>query len=81
MRNHRVVDWIGVLEDVESFLNDPSRVGEKRPVRANSTTIFIPLNNIVAAHRDQLVFFGSRQSLCRSQSIQAPRGDSDRKAM
>ena len=51
--NHGVVGWIGVLGDVEIFLDDPSRVGEERPVGADSTTIFIRLSNIVGANRDQ----------------------------
>ena len=44
---------IGVLGDVEIFLDDTSRVGEEWPVGADSAAIFIRQSDIVGADRDQ----------------------------
>jgi hypothetical protein len=53
VRNHGVVDGIGVFGDVEIFLNDAPHIGEKRPVSADSAPIFIRLSDIVGADRDK----------------------------
>ncbi len=53
VRNHWIVDRIGVFGDVEIFLNDTPRVGEEGPVGADSAAIFIGLGDIVGANRDQ----------------------------
>ena len=41
--DHGIVDRIGVFGDVEIFLDDTPRVGEERPVGADSAAIFIRL--------------------------------------
>jgi hypothetical protein len=51
--NHRIVDGISILCDVEIFLHDAARVGEERPVGAHSAAIFIRLGDVVGADRDQ----------------------------
>ena len=53
VRDHRVVFRIGVLSDVEVFLDLACRVGEEGPVRTNSGAKFIRLSNVVGANRDQ----------------------------
>src|SRR5271156_5788662 len=53
MRDHGVVDGISVFGDVEVFLNDAPRVGEERPVGADSASIFIRLSDVVGADRDK----------------------------
>ena len=53
VRDHGIVDGIGVFGDVEILLNNAPRVGEKRPVRAYSAAIFVGLGDIVGADRDQ----------------------------
>jgi hypothetical protein len=47
------VERIGVFGDVEVFLDFPPRVGEERPVGADSCAILIRLRDIVGADRDQ----------------------------
>jgi hypothetical protein len=47
------VERIGVFGDVEVLLDFPPRVGEERPVRADSCAVFIRLGDIVGADRDQ----------------------------
>jgi hypothetical protein len=47
------VEWISVFGDVEIFLDDTPRVGEERPVAANSAAIFIRLSDIVGTDRDE----------------------------
>jgi hypothetical protein len=47
------VERIGVFGNVEVFLDFPPRVGEERPVGADSGAIFIRLGDIVGADRDQ----------------------------
>ena len=39
--DHRIVQGVGVLGDVEILLHDPPRVGKERSVGADSTAIFI----------------------------------------
>jgi hypothetical protein len=52
MGDHRIVERI-VLGDVEIFLDGAPRVGEERPVGADSAAILIRLSDIVSANRDQ----------------------------
>jgi hypothetical protein len=47
------VERIGVFGDVEVFLDFTPRVGEERPVGADSCAIFIRLGDNVGADRDQ----------------------------
>jgi hypothetical protein len=51
--NHGIVDGIRIFSDVEIFLDDPSRVGEERPVGTYSGAIFIRLGDIVGGNRDK----------------------------
>ena len=51
--DHGIVDRISVFGDVEIFLDDTPRVGEERPVGADSAAIFIRLSDIVGADRDK----------------------------
>src|SRR5215472_17180602 len=53
VRDHGIGDRISVFGDVEIFLDDTPRVGEERPVGADSAAIFIRLSNVVGADRDQ----------------------------
>jgi hypothetical protein len=53
MRDHGIVERIGVFGDVEVLLNFTRRVGEERPVCADSCAIFIRLRDIVGADREQ----------------------------
>jgi hypothetical protein len=53
VRNHGIVDRIGIFGDVEILLNDAPRIGEKGPVGAYSAAIFVRLGDIVGADRDQ----------------------------
>jgi hypothetical protein len=41
VRDHGIVDGIGVFGDVEILLNDAPRIREKGPVRAYSAAIFV----------------------------------------
>src|SRR5215204_1495658 len=52
MRNHGIVNRIGVLGDVQILLYDPSRVGEECPVSSDSGAILIGLGNGICADRD-----------------------------
>ena len=54
IRDHRIVDGIGVFDDVEVFLNDPSRIGEEGPVGADSGAKLVRLIDVVGADGDQL---------------------------
>jgi hypothetical protein len=51
--DHGIVERIGVFGDVEVFLDFTPRVGEERPMGADSRAIFICLGDIVGADRDQ----------------------------
>ena len=51
--DHGIVDRIRVFGDVEIFLHDTPRVGEERPVGANSASVFIRLGDIVGANGDE----------------------------
>ena len=51
VRNHRIVDRISVLSDVEIFLDLAPRVGEERPVGTDSGAIFIRLSDVVGRDR------------------------------
>ena len=53
VRNHGIVDGIGVFGDVEILLNNATWIGEERPVGAYSAAIFVRLGDIVGADRDQ----------------------------
>src|SRR6267142_4818701 len=53
VRNHGIVDGVGVFRDVEILLNNAPRIGEKGPVRPYSAAIFVRLGDIVGADRDQ----------------------------
>src|SRR5208282_646539 len=53
VRDHGIVRRVGVLGDVEIFLDHAPRVGEERPVGADSAAIFIGLRDVVCANRDQ----------------------------
>jgi hypothetical protein len=46
-------DRISVFGDVEILLDDARRVGEERPVGADSAAIFVRLSNIVGANGDE----------------------------
>jgi hypothetical protein len=51
VRDHRIVNRIGVFGDVEIFLNHTSCIGEERPVGADSRAVFVRLGDIVGANR------------------------------
>src|SRR5215467_3889367 len=51
--DHGIVDRISVFGDVEIFLDDTPRVGEERPVGADSAAKFTRLTDIVGANRDK----------------------------
>ena len=53
MGDHGIVEWIGVFGDVEIFLDETPRIGEERPVGANSAAIFIRPGEIVGSDRDK----------------------------
>jgi hypothetical protein len=53
VRDHGIVDRIGVFGDVEIFLDDAPSVGEEWPVGTDSAAIFIRLCDIVGADRDE----------------------------
>lgn len=53
VRDHRIVDRVGVFGDVEIFLDDAPHVGKERPVGTNAAVIFIGLRDIVGANRDE----------------------------
>ena len=51
--NHRIVERICVLGDVEVLLDFTPRVRKERPVGTDSAAIFIRLCDIIGANRDQ----------------------------
>src|SRR6266446_5266456 len=51
--DHGIVGRIRVFGDVEIFLDDTPRVGEERPVGADSAAIFTRLSDIVGANGDK----------------------------
>src|SRR6516225_932543 len=53
VRDHRIVQRVGVLGDVEIFMNHATRVGQECPVGADSGAIFACLGEVVGADRDQ----------------------------
>ena len=53
MGDHGIIGWIRVFGDFEVFLDRARRVGEKRPVGANATAIFIGLSDVVGADGDE----------------------------
>ena len=53
MGDHGIVDRIGVFGDVQVFLHQTPRVGQERPVSADSAAIFIRLSDIVGAYCHQ----------------------------
>jgi hypothetical protein len=53
VRDHGIVSGVGVLGDVEILLDHPARVGQERPVGADSAAIFIGFSDIVGADRHQ----------------------------
>src|ERR1700685_3121292 len=52
VRDHGIVDRVGVFGDVEIFLDDAPRVGKERPVGVHSSAIFICLGDIIGADCD-----------------------------
>src|SRR5260221_13468093 len=52
MWDHRFVERICVLSDVEILLDFTTRVRKERPVGAHSAAIFIRLSDTVCANRD-----------------------------
>src|SRR5260221_4709135 len=53
MWDHRIVERICVLGDVEILLDFTPRVRKERPLRTDSAAIFIRLSDTVGANRDQ----------------------------
>ena len=53
VRNHGVVNRIGVLAMSRSFYTVRPRIGKKRPVGTYSAAIFIRLGNVIGADRNQ----------------------------
>jgi hypothetical protein len=53
VRDHGIVEGIGVFGDVEIFLDHTPRVGEEGPMSADSGAIFARLSDIVGADRDE----------------------------
>ncbi len=53
VRNHRIVARIGVLRDVEIFLDRARGIGEERPVGTDSDVINIRLGDVAGADCDQ----------------------------
>src|SRR5258706_15661100 len=53
MWDHRIVERICVLGDVEILLDFTPRIRKERPVGTHSAAIFIRLSDIVGANRDQ----------------------------
>src|SRR5262249_15389751 len=53
VRDHRIVDRIGVFGDIEIFLDLARRVGEERPMGTDSHTKFVRLGNVIGTDRDQ----------------------------
>jgi hypothetical protein len=51
--DHRIIDRVRVFGDVEVFLDDTARVGEERPMGADSAAIFVRLRNIVGANGNE----------------------------
>jgi hypothetical protein len=49
VRDHGIVERVGVFSDVEVFLDFASRIGEEGPVGTNTAAIFIRLGNVVGA--------------------------------
>jgi hypothetical protein len=49
--DHGIVRRVSVLGDVKIFLHHAPRVGEERPVGADSVAIFIRLSDVVCADR------------------------------
>ena len=53
VRDHGIVERIGVFGNVEVFLDFTRRVGEERPVGADPAAVLIRLRDVVGADRDQ----------------------------
>jgi hypothetical protein len=53
VRNHRIVNGIGIFGDVEIFLNDAPGIAEKWPVGADAAAVLIRLGDIVCADGDE----------------------------
>jgi hypothetical protein len=51
--NHRIVDGIGVLGDIEVFLYNAACVGEERPVSADSGAVLVGEGDVVGADGDE----------------------------
>jgi hypothetical protein len=47
MRDHGIVEGIGVFGDVEILLDRAARIGQERPVRADAAAIFVGLADVV----------------------------------
>ena len=53
VRDHGIVRSIRIFADVEIFLNDASRVGKKRPMRADAGAVFVRFDDAVGADGHQ----------------------------
>jgi len=53
VRDHWIVERIGVFGDLEIFLDETPHVGEEGPMGADSTAIFIRLGDVVGTDRDE----------------------------
>ena len=53
MRNRGIVERIRAFSDVEVFLDQAARVGEKWPVRPHGGAIFTCLGKVVGAEGDE----------------------------
>jgi hypothetical protein len=55
VRDHWIVNGVGVFGDVKILVYDSAGVGKERSVRSNTTAIFVGLRNVAGADRDQAV--------------------------
>ena len=51
--NHRMVDSVRILGDVEVFLDDTANVGKERPVAPHCAAMLVRLSDTVDADGDQ----------------------------
>src|SRR5262245_38362498 len=70
--DHGIVHRVGVLSDVEIFLNSAPRVGEKRPMGADGATIFVGLGDIVGANRNQAAIANLDLTMKLNQAFMLP---------
>ena len=72
VRDHRIIDGVGIFRDVEVFLHDTAGVGQKRPMRTNSATIFIRLDDGVGGDGDQFAVRDLELAMQRNKSLRLP---------